>query len=236
MAKEKWEERMEKSFTNPYNFVPFKGRCVRQPLYSYRKGQELLTGYFECRAELLTPFFTPNTSSEAALIPEKSGKSYDFYSYEDLRGKDWKEIRENPGEPVLPAPAIKGVIRSANEAAFNGCVSTADITQELGRRSPFPQKPGVLKHEDSGWRLECCEVRRISNTSKYEEGQSMQSGGYFHIGEPRTTKPRACFCFQGTGVSADVSDEEVNRLKTVLREYSDRVNKKRENNEPEKKT
>lgn len=131
-------------FVNSYNFVPLKGAYERKNL----KGSEekTYTGYFDCKMELLTPMFIPNTSSSRRLITkedvkkeqeekekrnsqghqrkedengkteENEWKGYDFFSYEDY--SEQKDIPEKlPDSPRNPV--IPGSeIRGAVRSVF----------------------------------------------------------------------------------------------------------------------
>lgn len=128
-------------FTNPYNFVPLEGKCVRSGI-SLGK-EECLTGYFTCTIKLLTPLFIPNTSCSQALCNseerEKDLSGYEFFSYEDLSGepeRDAQGYTKPPKVPVICGSEIRGAVRSVYEAAFGGCMSTAFVNNALGRRHP----------------------------------------------------------------------------------------------------
>lgn len=142
-------------FTNPYNFVPLAGKCIRSSISSGR--EECLTGYFACTMELLTPLFIPNTSNSQALCNSEERKGdflgYEFFSYEDLSGETERNAdgyTKPPKVPVICGSEIRGPVRSVYEAAFSGCMSTTVIDGVLGRRHPKNKKPGILRKKNNG--------------------------------------------------------------------------------------
>ena len=150
-------------FTNPYNFVPLEGKCVRSKLTL--GDEEHLTGFFECELELLTPLFIPNTSCKRALCSEGERQEkyvgYEFCSYEDLSGNVFRGKNgyvRPPREPVIPGSEIRGAVRSVYEAAFGGCMSTMHTDAVVKRRNPRPKRPGILERNTQGaWDLIPCE-------------------------------------------------------------------------------
>ncbi|MDR5000447.1 TIGR03986 family type III CRISPR-associated RAMP protein [Brevibacillus parabrevis] len=157
-----WKE-TKKRFVNPYNFVPLDGRCERHPAEYYREG-ERLTGYIECSLTTLTPLIIPNTSNDKALhTPETQIKqSYSFYSYTNLEEVKDEAALKAFHEPVIPGSELRGVIRSVYEAAFKGCLSTADVGRPLYRRAMRPKEPGILRKVEGKWMIELCERYRLS--------------------------------------------------------------------------
>ncbi|MGM0711930.1 TIGR03986 family CRISPR-associated RAMP protein [Brevibacillus parabrevis] len=150
-------------FVNPYNFVSLDGRCERHPAEYYREG-ERLTGYIECSLTTLTPLIIPNTSNDKALHTSRtwSEQSYDFYSYTNLeRAKDGAALKKFH-EPVIPGSELRGVIRSVYEAAFKGCLSTADVGRTMYRRTMRPKEPGILRKVEGKWMIELCERYLLS--------------------------------------------------------------------------
>lgn len=178
-------------FINPYNFVPLENECKKGNVEAFPSNS--LTGFLECTLTVLTPLFIPNTSNDRALNKGKEddrGKSYDFYSYTDLSAMASEEIINNPSQPVIPGSEIRGTIRSVHEAAFNSCMSSINMNDVLGRRSPTPKKPGILeKISENRWQLRECERvgLKVINSSgpsskdvmdratynKYEEGAKL---------------------------------------------------------------
>lgn len=149
-------------FINPYNFVPLEENCIRRSLTEYRCSDEpLLTGYMECTLETLTPLIIPNTSNNQGLHQsdgETGGKSYDFFSYSNHEFSPAGVAINRFDKPVIPGSALRGVIRSVYEAAFNGCLSTVDMNRKLHRRTTKPKKAGLLRRRAQGdWEVVECE-------------------------------------------------------------------------------
>lgn len=144
-------------FVNPYNFVSLDGRCERHPAEYYREG-ERLTGYIECSLTTLTPLIIPNTSNDKALHTSGTQveQSYNFYSYTNLEEVEDEATLKDFHEPVIPGSELRGVIRSVYEAAFNGCLSTANIGRTLYRRTMKVKQAGILRREEGRWTIEPC--------------------------------------------------------------------------------
>ncbi|HOG35647.1 MAG TPA: RAMP superfamily CRISPR-associated protein, partial [Petrotogaceae bacterium] len=137
-GKPRWAETT--AFTNPYNFITLGNKCMRKPYEEYTKSP-LKTGWIECTLTTKTPLFIPNTTNEDAFrINKKDHKSYDFFSYDDIKGQDrTKEF----SEPVIPASSIRGAMRAMYEAVTDSCMSTADDEKILYKRTPIPKLPGM---------------------------------------------------------------------------------------------
>lgn len=177
----KWKETNE--FTNPYNFVALGKKCIRKPYEEYKKGN-LKTGWIECSLITKTPLFIPNTTNENAFMCAKKGhKSYDFFSYDDIKGQD---RTKQFSDPVIPASSIRGAIRAMYEAVTDSCMSTADDEKILYKRTPTPKLPGMLKKDDQGWYIHPAERVRLKfqpfppgydeisvDITKYHEGQEV---------------------------------------------------------------
>ncbi|GHV37290.1 hypothetical protein FACS1894187_13640 [Synergistales bacterium] len=119
-------------FINPYNFVSIDD-SVQRDTVSYGT----LSGVISCELETLTPLFIPNTSKDNTFGDTYS-HSYDFFSYEDLTKRG--DYKDNPARPIIPGSSIRGCLRSAFEAALNGCMSSCDDENTLYRRTPVPRK------------------------------------------------------------------------------------------------
>jgi CRISPR/Cas system CSM-associated protein Csm3 (group 7 of RAMP superfamily) len=125
-------------FINPYNFVSINDDVVPSDV-NYGS----LTGIISCELETLSPLFIPNTSKDNAFSAKYS-HSYDFFSYEDLSKRN--DYCANPAMPIIPGASIRGVMRSAFEAATNGCMSSCDDDNTLYRRTPVPRKSyGIIE-------------------------------------------------------------------------------------------
>jgi len=179
-----WKEDANIKFVNPYNFISLGNECNRKSFDDYINNKELLTGYIECELENLTPIFIPNTTNENAFADNEKYKSYDFFSYDDIRNQ--KRTSEY-SEPVIPASEIRGVIRSAYEALTDSCMSTIDDSDILSKRTTIPAKSGLLKKENGEWKLyeaerlmikvKDCSIDNAQNfkniLSKYNEGDKI---------------------------------------------------------------
>jgi CRISPR/Cas system CSM-associated protein Csm3 (group 7 of RAMP superfamily) len=137
----------DEKFINPYNFVSIDEVVKRAPS---SRGE--LSGTITCELETLSPLFIPNTTRDKAFSPNYS-HSYDFFSYENLNERN--DYRQNPARPIIPGTSIRGAVRSAYEAAANGCMSTCDDENTLYRRTPVPRKfYGIIeKDETTGERV-----------------------------------------------------------------------------------
>jgi CRISPR/Cas system CSM-associated protein Csm3 (group 7 of RAMP superfamily) len=122
----------DERFINPYNFVSIDEAVERR---AFETGT--LSGTICCELETLSPLFIPNTTKDDAF-DKKFSHSYDFFSYEDLNERG--DYRQNPARPIIPGSSIRGMVRSAFEAAINGCMSTCDDDNTLYRRTPVPRK------------------------------------------------------------------------------------------------
>lgn len=183
------KEVQEARFVNPYNFVPLERNCQRLSDIGAQPGS--LTGYLDCRLKPLSPLFIPNTTNDKALPAPatfsedrskgfpKGARSYDFFSYSDLRGKSAPDILANPSLPVIPGTEIRGTVRSVFEAAFNGCMASVYLERPLGRRSGKPKNAGILRKnkEKNEWEITPCR-RWMLNTTFRDEEKAKRHGQY----------------------------------------------------------
>lgn len=185
----KWVE--GERFVNPYNFVPF---AAKETEFVMPK-TGLMTGMIACEIKVLTPLFIPNTSNPQVLHEKNSNLTYiyDFFSYTDLRAKNFQDhcyVKNKPSAPVIPGSEIRGAVRSVYEAAFQGCLSQVDLNRTLGRRSPKPKLPGILKKKGDQWIIVPCQrlmlkpeafkpdehVKKVNESQRYqawEEGKAV---------------------------------------------------------------
>jgi CRISPR/Cas system CSM-associated protein Csm3 (group 7 of RAMP superfamily) len=174
----------DERFINPYNFVSISEtveRCAAKP--------GTLSGTICCELETLSPLFIPNTTKDKAFGTQYS-HSYDFFSYEDLNERG--DYRQNPARPIIPGSSIRGVIRSAFEAATNGCMSTCDDDNTLYRRTPVPRKQfGIIeKDADTGERILYKAAKwklPVSQRASHKTGDALRGGIYLR-GENFSTK------------------------------------------------
>jgi CRISPR-associated protein (TIGR03986 family) len=146
-----WQPGRE-GFVNPYNFVGLYGECQRQNMETVWNEKGRLTGYIECSITSQTPVFIPNSSYSYAFTKQASScKSYDFFSYEEIKQES---DRNRPAPcPVIPGTELRGVIRSAYEAVSRSCMSTTSEETVPYKRTPLPGQPAILKLENGCWRL-----------------------------------------------------------------------------------
>lgn len=135
------------TFINPYNFVSLGEK--RSDAEALSSEDKLLTGYLECELKTLTPLLIPNTSNEYVFAdPSTKHKSYEFFSYEDLSEKQFREKGYPPETPIIPGSSLRGALRSVYEALTNSCMSTlTDVP--LHSRVPNSRKPGLLFCENT---------------------------------------------------------------------------------------
>lgn len=171
----------KKTFVNPYNFVKLGNSCKRKRDYLKEKeASDAISGWLECELELKSPVFIPNSSnkhffgewhSEASKKEEL--KSYEFYSYDDLKDRSGEsgenKTTEPPQNPVIPGSEIRGVIRSAFEALTNSCLSTIDPKMPFHKRAPKSNcsgKPGILRKNGDGWEIQPCKRYMIKTKTR----------------------------------------------------------------------
>ena len=96
----------KKEFVNPYNFIPFLGKCHR----SEKKDGEL-TGVIEYSLLTKTPLYIRETNGYQKDF-ETGHYSYEFYSYGD-------------NVPVVPSSSVRGMLRSVYEMLTDSCISVS---------------------------------------------------------------------------------------------------------------
>ena len=189
------------TFVNPYNFIPLandKGK-KRGPAADR---EQLLSGKIKYTIKTVTPLFVPNTSNDRYFdikadneTEEEYHKSYDFFSYNDLKGLQAKDGIKF--EPVIPGSEIRGAVRSIYEALTDSCFSASDSDSAFSRRTPQRYKPGILEHTSDGtWRL-ATDVKdyicRNSNdfSLRNEEAEAIHGDGIeVRFNDPKTNKDR----------------------------------------------
>lgn len=148
-----WKRLDNTCFINPYNFIPL-GKGKRP---APKREGSLLTGYIECTLTPKTDLFIPNTSSEDTFdLTDEEGKkehkSYEFFSYRNLEGRQ-SEDAGRPRNPVVPGSELRGVIRSEYEALTDSCLSL-DYDEILSARDQdFHKTPGIVSLENGEWVL-----------------------------------------------------------------------------------
>ena len=119
-------------YINPYNFVSIDENVERGAVE-----YGALSGVISCEMETLSPLFIPNTTKDD-VFSDTYSHSYDFFSYEDLNNV--QDCLNHYARPIIPGSSIRGMVRSAYEAATNSCMSTCDDESTLYRRTPIPRK------------------------------------------------------------------------------------------------
>lgn len=123
-------------FVNPYNFISFPDKKAKK----YDDKDEH-TGVIEYTVTTKSPIFIPNSSTDKFFEESenhkdrKDHKSYDFFSYTDLSGKE-KEERNKYREPVIPGSEMRGVVRSVYEALTDSCMGVLNEDEYPVKRSP----------------------------------------------------------------------------------------------------
>lgn len=129
----------EKKFINPYNFIPFP-----QKKNAAYEDQDRHTGVITYQITTKTPLFIPNTSNEDAFLCDVAEhKSYDFFSYHELR--TGINHRNNPMEPVIPGSELRGMIRGIYETLTDSCVSVFNDELYPERRTKDVFTPGLIR-------------------------------------------------------------------------------------------
>ena len=147
-------------FLNPYNFVRWLrppqvfddaetqllGRCA-PPAHDRYVG---LSGKITCQLEAMSPLFISDSElSQPNDEDEKAGhKTYRFFHYDFGDGD----------EPALPASSLRGMIRSAFEAATNSCFAHFDygarLSYHLAAAESLKLVPGRVERDAQGrWQL-----------------------------------------------------------------------------------
>lgn len=164
---------VNRTFVNPYNFVKLGTDCNKTINYFRAKeASDAVSGWLECELELKSPIFIPNSSNDKFFGQWHQGqndelKSYEFYSYDNLKNTNGNQQPHQPENPVIPGSEIRGMIRSAYEALTNSCLSTIDPKMSFHKRAPKSDKsgkPGILRKNGTGWEIVPC-IRYMLKTS-----------------------------------------------------------------------
>lgn len=147
------------NFINPYNFFPMTSGNSRVNADSTDSTNEkLLSGVIQYSVKTKTPVFIPNTSNPLIFSknPEEDEKNdlrevhktYDFFSYNNLKGK--KHGERTYYKPVIPGSEIRGMFRSNFEILTNSCMSALDSDMQLSKRTMESYLPGLLFRNTEG--------------------------------------------------------------------------------------
>ncbi len=123
-------------FINPYNFVSFPNKIKRS---DYVPGN--LTGHITVSLKTKTPLFIPNTTNDDYFRKGvENHKSFDFYSYVDLKGKTYNGKCYSP---VIPGSELRGVLRMIHEIQNDSCFEDLiDRNRTFAKREPPKGKKG----------------------------------------------------------------------------------------------
>lgn len=132
-----------KKFLNPYFYISLPDKKTIVDI----SDEKTFTGKITYLLQTKTPLFIPNSSCEHAFTTEKpEHKSYDFYSYSELKNG---EADEDVKEPVIPGSEVRGMLRSVYEAVTGSCMSSVNdkelITERMNPHSAL--EPFLLKRE-----------------------------------------------------------------------------------------
>jgi|LSQX01.1.fsa_nt_gb hypothetical protein len=188
-----------KEFINPYHFISIDQKVFRQPVRSWTQNASL-TGYIDCDLLTLSPIFIPNTSNDSAFPDEARDiglKSYDFFSYRNLAYM--ADCRNVYSRPIIPGSSVRGVVRSAYEAAFNGCLSQLDPEDKavLYRRTAIPKNPGLLEYDQSqcSWTLYSAERVRADLTQE-KTGITIDTGDRVYFSREKGKNVDKAICIR----------------------------------------
>lgn len=177
---------MEKErFVNPYGFIPLP----KKKAVAY-EDTDRHTGVIQYTITTKTPLFIPNTSNDDAFQTGVEGhKSYDFFSYNDLKEK--KDYSDQYFEPVIPGSELRGMIRNIYETLTDSCMGVFNDEMYPERRVSDVFLPGLIKKTGDTYKLFRANGYPIrgedreqvnSNIKKYGEGIKL----YFE-------KPEVCY-------------------------------------------
>ena len=128
---------------NPYTFVPFAPDVDRKP-YDSRFGtspEDLKSGYLDVEIITRTQTIIPD-SAEGIAIPGSEYEKYPFFRID--------------GRPVIPGSELRGMLRSAYEAATNSCLPFLPNKKSFSLRTPpygSYKCRGLLEYSQGAWKL-----------------------------------------------------------------------------------
>ena len=156
-------------FVNPYNFISFPDKKAKK----YDDKDEH-TGVIEYTVTTKSPIFIPNSSTDKFFEESenhkdrKDHKSYDFFSYTDLSGKE-KEERNKYREPVIPGSEMRGVVRSVYEALTDSCMGVLNEDEYPVKRSPAQFNAGLIyRDKDKKYSLIKATTYKLDKNNKSE--------------------------------------------------------------------
>lgn len=130
-----------KGFLNVYNFIPFPEKKSEK-----YKDEDRHTGVIRYNITTKTPLFIPNTSNTDAY-DEEEHKSYDFFSYTELKGKtDYNQVYE----PVIPGSELRGMVRNLYEILTGSCMSVLNSKERPVKRTAEIFKAALIERREDG--------------------------------------------------------------------------------------
>lgn len=140
-------------FLNPYNFISLPPK--KEGVYK-KDEKECLTGVIHYIVTTKSPLFIPNSSADEVFEQSTRAvdhKSYDFFSYKQL--KPYTETGKNPvaPTPVIPGSEMRGVIRSVYETLTDSCMGVLNSDTLPIKRSAHRFEPGLIRKDGSGYTL-----------------------------------------------------------------------------------
>ncbi len=130
----------KKGILNVYNFIPFSKSKNKK-----YEDEDRHTGMIRYEITTKTPLFIPNTSNADAYSSEEH-KSFDFFSYTELKGKtNYKEVYE----PVIPGSEIRGMVRNLYEILTGSCMSVLNSRERPVKRTAEIFKPALIERREN---------------------------------------------------------------------------------------
>jgi len=221
----KWQQnRQDVKFINPYNFVPLGDVCAKKEKV-VSVDEKLLTGRIECEIIPKTDLFVPNTSSDVAFDTHAEDedennyhKSYDFFSYTDLKGG---KSGNEPQEPVIPGSEIRGVMRNCFETLTDSCLKM-DYDRPIFTRTPDIKNPGVLffNHSSNRWELYKAENIRFWSTTPLKMGNTVKF---------KAIQGNRPYIYSIYGTATQGKYDPINNATNILRELEHEIKTNRNN-------
>lgn len=162
----------KEKFLNPYYFIPLP----KKKTIVNRTDKGNLTGKVTYEIVTKTPLFIPNPSCDSAFGNMGEHKSYDFYSYKELREG---EACQNIQNPVIPGSEIRGMMRCVYEAVTGSCMSNVNADEPIFYRGSMRDFliPGLLKREAGKIILVKAEAaywgKKDADRTSYVDGQKL---------------------------------------------------------------
>lgn len=129
------------NFINPYIFLPIDEQSPDRD----KDNTGNLSGVIECSLDVKSPVFIPNTGKKFKYINGDVGEHHfsEFFSYEDLSGREDTVPIDPPKFPRIPGSELRGVIRNIYEQLTNSCFSVIDQKNLTNMRTGKPKKAAL---------------------------------------------------------------------------------------------